>query len=612
MKASVLTGLSLTLLMLLLVLVAAFIFLFQGRRTLEERADTASADVNGLEEDLKQTATHLAASEATRASAESTLATAESGAVLLEGQLVESQQEVDNLSATAEALAIQLESVQGSLSPQDEQQLPVVKIVSPEEDDAFLPGEAVSLVISAADPMGISAISLKADGQPLDSYMVDDEPLYTFLEQWTPAGAGAHTISVLAANSSGLASLPVTVTIQVINVETEYLSLLEQVESNVSELRGLAPLEPVAITFLSQEELQQRSAVAQSASLQPATLPDDALILSAFDFLEPDFNLSRALADLQGELGETVHDPLAITSILVQEEGELDAAATLAYVHDFTHVLQAQHHQLNPRSRDGILSDVDDAYDALVEGEAELVEFLYLSGGFFTEDQLALLARTPGDQEVAPLESYPSILVKQQTFARTAGFAFVSELYQQGDEGFGLIDAAWEDPPVSSEQILHPDRYLADDEPLAVGLPPLTSTLGVGWVLRDEGSLGEFFLRAYLSQQLDEGPAQTAATGWGGDRYAVYWNDTDEALVLVYRILWDTVPDSAEFAALYPSYPARLFGVNGELQLDGSECWQGNDVICFYRDGAETVIVRAPEVDTAGDLAQELASSNGG
>jgi len=399
----------------------------------------------------------------------------------------------------------------------------------------------------------------------------------------------------------------------VINVEVQNLSLLEQVEGDVSELRGLAATEPAVITFLSQEELEQRSTVPESAVLQPAILSDFALTLSAFDFVERDFDISGAMASLEADLGPAEHDPLAMTSIFVQEEAALGPAAILAYVHDYTHLLQAQYHsQLLAAQSVAIHSDARDALHALVEGEAELVESLFLSGGFFNEDQLAQLASTPGDAEATPSETYPAILVKQHAFARTAGFAFASELYQEGEESFDLIDAAWEDPPVSSEQILHPDRFLEEDVPLIVELPLLTSTLGTDWALRDEGRLGEFLLREYLLQQLDEGPAETAAAGWGGDIYAVYWNDSDESIVLVYRILWDTVPDSAEFAALYPSYPTRLLGVNGVLQLDGSECWRGNDVICFYREGRETVIVRAPDLETAGDLIQELAQSSGG
>lgn len=616
MKSSFLTGLSLTLLMLLLVLGAAFVFLFQGRKTLQERADTATANVAVLEDDLKETATDLAASEATRVATDHILATAESGAVLLEGQLVDSQQQLDDLSATAEALASQLGTAQDTLSQQEDQQqarLPVVKIISPEEDDAFLPGEAIALVVSAADPGGISAVSLNADGQPLDSQVVDDEPLVTLLEQWTPAESGTHTVSALAASSSGLTSLPVTVTITVINVDVQNLSLLEQVEGDVAELRGLAATEPAVITFLSQEELAQRATVTQSASLQTAILSDFALTLSAFDFLEREFDISGAMASLEADLGEAAHDPLAMTSIFVQEEAALGPAAILAYAHDYTHLLQAQQHsQLLAAQSVAVHSDTRDALHALVEGEAELVESLYLSGGFFSEAQLAQLASTPGDGEVTPLDAYPAILVKQHAFARTAGFAFVSALYQEGEESFDLIDAAWEDPPVSSEQILHPDRYLEEDGPLQVELPLLTAALGTEWALRDEGTVGEFLLREYLLQQLDEGQAETAAAGWGGDKYAVYWNDSDEALALVYRILWDTVPDSAEFAALYPSYPTRLFGVNGELQLDGGECWRESDVICFYREGGETVIVRAPDLETAGELIQALAQFSGG
>ncbi|KPK10021.1 MAG: hypothetical protein AMJ56_09255, partial [Anaerolineae bacterium SG8_19] len=97
------------------------------------------------------------------------------------------------------------------------------------------------------------------------------------------------------------------------------------------------------------------------------------------------------------------------------------------------------------------------------------------------------------------------------------------------------MNVAWQNLPQSTEQIIHPDRYLAGDLPEIVALPPLTDTLGIGWTRLEEATLGEFLLREYLGQQLDETEVETAATGWGGDRYAVYWHQDNEELVMVLR-----------------------------------------------------------------------------
>jgi len=87
--------------------------------------------------------------------------------------------------------------------------------------------------------------------------------------------------------------------------------------------------------------------------------------------------------------------------------------------------------------------------------------------------------------------------------------------------------------------------------------------------------------------------------GWGGDRYAVYWNEATGGLVMALRLVWDTAEDAAEFAAIYPDYPAALFDVEPQTQADGSTCWVGDDAICFVQVDAESFIVRAPDTTTA-------------
>lgn len=87
--------------------------------------------------------------------------------------------------------------------------------------------------------------------------------------------------------------------------------------------------------------------------------------------------------------------------------------------------------------------------------------------------------------------------------------------------------------------------------------------------------LGEYLLRQYLLQELNESQVDTAVTGWGGDRFVIYTNAADGSYLMALHTVWDTAADSTEFAALYPNYPARLLGSNGALQDNGGECWEG-------------------------------------
>jgi hypothetical protein len=94
--------------------------------------------------------------------------------------------------------------------------------------------------------------------------------------------------------------------------------------------------------------------------------------------------------------------------------------------------------------------------------------------------------------------------------------------------------------PVSTEQILHPERYANHDMPTDLrfgGASPDT--------VRFEDNLGEFEIRLLFQQHLgDEAAAIRLAEGWDGDRYQVL-GPRGEALV------WYTVWDDAESAARF-------------------------------------------------------------
>jgi len=135
--------------------------------------------------------------------------------------------------------------------------------------------------------------------------------------------------------------------------------------------------------------------------------------------------------------------------------------------------------------------------------------------------------------------------------------------------------------------------------PQLVTLAPLADTLGVGWQQIEDNVMGEFFLREYLDQQLPATTAARAALGWGGDRYAVYWNEATGGLVLALRLVWDTAADAAEFAAAYADYPAGLFDAVPQAQVGGSTCWVGDDAICFQQVDGESFVARAPDMATA-------------
>ena len=140
----------------------------------------------------------------------------------------------------------------------------------------------------------------------------------------------------------------------------------------------------------------------------------------------------------------------------------------------------------------------------------------------------------------------PPYLTAQLVFPYQRGLAFVQRLYQAAGKRWTLVDAAHRShPPVSTEQILHPDAYLRFEEPQRVRLD-VQRELGDGWKRSVSGVLGEFTTSELLAA--GGGGAARAAAGWGGDRYELWQRDGErcgrppcpaqDALVARWR--WDT------------------------------------------------------------------------
>ncbi|MEZ4518179.1 MAG: hypothetical protein R3C44_15615 [Chloroflexota bacterium] len=317
------------------------------------------------------------------------------------------------------------------------------------------------------------------------------------------------------------------------------------------------------------------------------------LALSAFDFLPRDYDLYDALIDLNGEGILGFYDPETAEFVVVSDGVLLDPSAQWTHAHEFVHALQDQHYSLDELTDESADSEARAAIRALAEGEAELVQYLFLfEGDFFNQEDVDEILNSPEQNDTSYLDDLPPILVNNTAFPYRDGLNFVAELYREN--GFQAIDDAWQNPPQSTEQILHPDRYLAGDLPQLVTLAPLTDTLGVDWVQVDEDILGEFFLREYLDQEVSTSTATRTATGWGGDRYAVYWNETTDDLVMALHLVWDTPEDAAEFAETYSLYAAALLDAEPQEQPDGRICWQADEVICWAETDGESFVARAP------------------
>ena len=612
MKSSPSTVTVLILIMLLMVVAAGFVFLFQAELRFRDHLRALTADNEALHANQANLELEMSGAVATRDALAADLAAAEGDTRLLEGQLVESQQTVDELTGQVATLTADIDDLTADLTTlEGEQQTrpPVARIVTPVEGETLPISQPVEIVLVASDATGLASLTLDVNGRRFTTYTLDGEKLYAQTLDWdAPADEGDVVFTVSAVNLNNVRSEPHSIVVSLTDTDARNAAIRSVVEANVTELRGLEPLAPIEPVVLTRDELRERVESDFATDTTPEESQADVLELSAFDFLGRDYDLYTALVTLQSEGILGFYDPETAEFVVVNDGALLDPAAQWTHAHEFVHALQDQYYDLDALSNESLDSEARAAVRALAEGEAELVQYLYLfESGYFTESEAEAILNDPEQTDGGFLRDFPPVLVNDLAFPYTEGVEFVIDLYREG--GFEAIDAAWANLPRSTEHILHPERYRAGDLPQLVTLVPLTDTLGAGWELLDEDILGEFYLRQYLDQQLPTATVNRVATGWGGDRYAIYWNAADAALVMALRLVWDTPADALEFAQAYPAYPAALFAAEGESQPDGTTCWIGDDVICFRQVDGESLIARAPDSTTAVAVLQALQAA---
>jgi hypothetical protein len=215
------------------------------------------------------------------------------------------------------------------------------------------------------------------------------------------------------------------------------------------------------------------------------------------------------------------------------------------------------------------VKDNDDlalATSASLEGDAMVVMTQYYAQtaaqGGMLKDLLAMLT----GQKTEKLQAAPTFLRELMLFPYQEGQKFVFALQMQaGDEA---LEKVFRDPPVSTEQILHPEKYFGErDDPQPVTLPVIPSD---AWRMIGSNVLGELGIRAMLATQLRFTEAQAAAAGWGGDRYHVYERGPGGSLGLVWQTVWDEEHEAEEFAEIYRQFAAKR-GVPATVQHTGRE-----------------------------------------
>jgi hypothetical protein len=200
--------------------------------------------------------------------------------------------------------------------------------------------------------------------------------------------------------------------------------------------------------------------------------------------------------------------------------------------------------------------DAQLARRCVAEGDASFVGYAYSS--VFTPSMESWLKFVESRAGALDVEGAPDFVNRRFQLPYLQGARFVALLHRKG--GWDAVNAAYQDPPASTEEILHPDVYLAGrDRPVDVRLPPLAPFLGEGWREVWQNSVGELGLRTVLAREPSvASQAGLAAQGWDGDRAVVL--ERRGSTALAWHLRFDNEKEAqqafAAYAQIVRAYPA--------------------------------------------------------
>jgi hypothetical protein len=377
-------------------------------------------------------------------------------------------------------------------------------------------------------------------------------------------------------------------------------TLRERAMEEASRVRGLDWLGEVGMTELSGWEYGTRTREIADV-LGTEDLKALSRLAVAGGMLPEGTDLASLAVSFTAATAGATYSPLD-KQVLLVSEGPKGFRDEGLLAHEFVHALQDQHFDLLRLITARPFSfDREEAAFAVVEGDAVSVERRVEQGDAWSRKTLEEVAREEDERYslyrrgVGAL--FPPLLTETFIFRYRDGLRFVEAMRRARPPV--RLDDVFRRPPASSEQVLHPEKYLSNERPREVSLDA-EGFADEGWSLAAATPLGEVGVRGLLLAGVPTEEARRAAAGWGGDR-AFLFEREGRAPLFVWKTVWDTGRDAQEF---FRAYNALLAGrASAASPAGGGEserAWREGAVVTRVRvEGDAVTIVRGAESDVS-------------
>jgi len=268
--------------------------------------------------------------------------------------------------------------------------------------------------------------------------------------------------------------------------------------------------------------------------------------------------------------------------VLIGDGSNLTPSDDFTLSHEYVHSFQegmpnaSRAESLADQERDGDPTEYETTISCVEEGDATLTSALWARKTIGEDWAEKRKDSSPANPESAPPPTpVPPALERYFNFDYDQCPSFVAAIYRHG--GWSDVNGLYARPPTTTEQILHPKKYLDAEPPSGMKPVDIRKRLGKGWAKQTLDMFGEFDVYNYLLSALgDEQLATQAAAGWGSAWAGVYsrdaGGDSPNGDVLVHiAIEWDTRRDAREFASAYGALIDRVASRQGGG--DAATCW---------------------------------------
>ncbi|HMN09733.1 MAG TPA: hypothetical protein PKC83_13210 [Gemmatimonadaceae bacterium] len=349
----------------------------------------------------------------------------------------------------------------------------------------------------------------------------------------------------------------------------------------IEQATGLTFKTPPKFEMRSKDEVRQFLERRFAEDMPDEEITGSERSYKRFGLLPDTLDLRKFMLALLTEQVAGYYDPA--TKVLYIVQGTSDEMVGVTVSHELVHALQDQHFNLDSLQKVKRRNDRQLAAQAVVEGQATFEQLASMLGGG------TMVANLPGGWErvramirennasMPVFSTAPTLVQETLLFPYLSGAEFM-RLYKEKHPG----KAPFGDMPVSTEQVMHDDRFFGNrDAPTVVTLPPPR-----GKVIY-ENDLGEFETRLFLYEHLkDRDAAYRGAAGWDGDRYVLFESGKGDGLAWV--TVWDTSVDAAEFFDLLDTAILKRFGAVKPTSA--------TETTRVYSAGGRTIAVTASDI----------------